>query len=140
MASIHNDIRAALETHISTTADLPTIAYENVVFEPTTGTSFLRVQYLPTVTRPAVRGLNPQLRYQGVFAVTVFTPEGNGPSTADDYVNKVINAFQATTDISFTNAQSQTIKVSIDYAERQQGLIDSPWYYVPINIGWYIYK
>ena len=140
MASIHNDIRAALETHISTTANLPTIAYENVVFEPTTGTSFIRVQYLPTVTRPAVRGLNPQLRYQGVFAVTVFTPEGNGPSTADDYVNKVINAFQATTDISFTNAQSQTIKVSIDYAERQQGLIDSPWYYVPINIGWYIYK
>lgn len=140
MASIHNEIRAALETHISTTADLPTIAYENVVFEPTTGTSFIRVKYLPTVTRPAVRGLNPQLRYQGVFAVTVFTPEGNGPSTADDYVNKVINAFQATTDISFTNAQSQTIKVSIDYAERQQGLIDSPWYYVPINIGWYIYK
>ena len=140
MASIHNNIRAALETHISTTANLPTIAYENVVFEPTTGTSFLRVQYLPTVTRPAVRGLNPQLRYQGVFAVTVFTPEGNGPSNADDYVNKVINAFQATTDISFTNTQSQTIKVSIDYAERQQGLIDSPWYYVPINIGWYIYK
>ena len=140
MASIHNDIRAALETHISTTANLPTIAYENVAFEPTTGTSFIRVQYLPTVTRPAVRGLNPQLRYQGVFAVTVFTPEGNGPSTADDYVNKVINAFQATTDISFTNAQSETIKLSIDYAERRQGLIDSPWYYVPINIGWYIYK
>ena len=140
MASIHNDIRAALETHISTTANLPTIAYENVAFEPTTGTSFIRVQYLPTVTRPAVRGLNPQLRYQGVFAVTVFTPEGNGPSTADDYVNKVINAFQATTDISFTNAQSETIKLSIDYAERQQGLIDSPWYYVPINIAWYIYK
>jgi len=140
MASIHNDIRAALETHISTTANLPTIAYENVVFDPTTSISFIRVQYLPTVTRPAVRGLNPQLRYQGVFAVTVFTPEGNGPSTADDYVNKVINAFQATTDISFTNAQSETIKLSIDYAERQQGLIDSPWYYVPINIGWYIYK
>ena len=140
MASIHNDIRAALETHISTTANLPTIAYENIAFEPTTGTSFIRVQYLPTVTRPSVRGLNPQLRYQGVFAVTVFTPEGNGPSTADDYVNKVIDAFQATTDISFTNAQSETIKLSIDYAERQQGLIDSPWYYVPINIGWYIYK
>jgi len=140
MASIHNDIRAALETHISTTADLPDIAYENVAFEPTTGTSFIRVMYLPTVTRPAVRGLNPQLRYQGVFAVTVFTPEGNGPSTADGYVNKVIDAFQATTDISFTNAESETIKLSIDYAERQQGLIDSPWYYVPINIGWYIYK
>ena len=140
MASIHNDIRAALESHLAATSDLPAIAYENVAFEPTTGTSFLKVQYLPTVTRPAVRGLNPQLRYQGVFSVTVFSPEGQGPATADDYANKVIDAFAATTDISFTNADTETIIVSIDYAERQQGMIDSPWYFVPINIGWYIYK
>jgi hypothetical protein len=140
MASIHNDIRAALESHLSATSGLPSIAYENVAFEPTTGTSFLKVQYLPTVTRPAVRGLNPQLRYQGVFSVTVFAPEGQGPATADDYANKVIDAFAATTDISFTNGDAETIIVSIDYAERQQGMIDSPWYFVPINIGWYIYK
>lgn len=140
MASIHNDIRAALESHLSATSGLPSIAYENVAFEPTTGTSFLKVQYLPTVTRPAVRGLSPQLRYQGVFSVTVFAPEGQGPATADDYANKVIDAFAATTDISFTNGDAETIIVSIDYAERQQGMIDSPWYFVPINIGWYIYK
>jgi hypothetical protein len=140
MASIQNDIRAALESHLSATSGLPSIAYENVAFEPTTGTSFLKVQYLPTVTRPAVRGLNPQLRYQGVFSVTVFAPEGQGPATADDYANKVIDAFAATTDISFTNGDAETIIVSIDYAERQQGMIDSPWYFVPINIGWYIYK
>lgn len=140
MASIQNDIRAALESHLAGTSGLPSIAYENVAFEPTTGTSFLKVQYLPTVTRPAVRGLNPQLRYQGIFAVTVFTPEGKGPAAADDYSNKVIDAFAATTDISFTNGDAETIKVSIDYAERQQGIIDSPWYFVPINIGWYIYN
>ena len=140
MASIQNDIRAALESHLSATSGLPSIAYENVAFEPTTGTSFLKVQYLPTVTRPAVRGLNPQLRYQGVFSVTVFAPEGQGPATADDYANKVIDAFAATTDISFTNGDAEAIIVSIDYAERQQGMIDSPWYFVPINIGWYIYK
>jgi hypothetical protein len=140
MASIQNDIRAALESHLAGTSGLPSIAYENVAFEPTTGTSFLKVQYLPTATRPAVRGLNPQLRYQGIFAVTVFTPEGKGPAAADDYSNKVIDAFAATTDISFTNGDAETIKVSIDYAERQQGIIDSPWYFVPINIGWYIYK
>ena len=140
MASIQNDIRAALESKLSTTSGLPAIAYENVAFEPTTGTSFLKVQYLPTVTRPAVRGLNPQLRYQGVFSVTVFAPEGKGPATADDYANKVIDAFAATTDISFTNGDAETIIVSIDYAERQQGMVDSPWYFVPINIGWYIYN
>ncbi len=140
MASISNDIRAALESHLASTAGIPDIAYENVAFQPTTGTSFFRVQYLPTLTRPAVRGLNPQLRYQGLFNVTVFSPEGKGPKEADDYVNLVVDAFAATTDISFTNSDAETIKVSIDYAERQQGLLDSPWYFVPINIGWYIYK
>ena len=95
MASIHNDIRAALESHLSTTAGLPAIAYENVPFDPTTGTSFLKVMYIPTTRRPAVRGLNPQQRYEGLLSVTVYCPEGNGPSTADDYANLVTEAFEA---------------------------------------------
>ena len=70
----------------------------------------------------------------------VYTPEGNGPATADDLANKVIEAFESTTDISFTNSSDETIIVSIDYAERQQGFVDNPWYYIPIDIGWYIYN
>ena len=140
MASIHKDIRAALESHLNGTANLPSIAYENVAFTPTTGTSFLRSQYVPTSAKPAVRGLNPQLRYQGIYSVIVFAPEGVGPNEADGYIYTIINSFAAATDISFTNGDGDTFKVSIDYAERQQGLIDSPWYYTPINIGWYIYN
>src|SRR6056300_709089 len=133
MASIHNDIRAALETKLSNVSGLPSIAYENVSFSPTTGQSYIQCRYVPTLRRPAVRGLNPQQRYQGVFTVLVYVPEGNGPATADDLANKVIEDFEATTDISFTNSSDETIIVSIDYAERQQGFVDSPWYYVPID-------
>lgn len=140
MASIYNDIRAALESHLSNVSGIPSVAYENVTFEPTTGTSFLQVMFLPVERRPAVRGLNPQQRYQGVFSILAYTPEGKGPKAADDYANILIEAFEATTDISFTNSDTETIKVSIDYAERQQGIIDSPWYYVRVDIGWYIYK
>ena len=140
MASIYNDIRAALETHLSNVSGIPSVAYENVSFEPQTGTSFLKVAFVPTSRRPAVRGLNPQQRYDGVFQVLVYAPEGNGPATADDLANKVIEAFEATTKIEYTNSDLETITVSIDYAERQQGFLDSPWYYVPINIGWYTYN
>jgi len=35
MASIQNDIRAALESHLAATSGLPSISYENVAFEPT---------------------------------------------------------------------------------------------------------
>ena len=140
MASIYNDIRAALETHLSNVSGIPSVAYENVSFEPQTGTSFLQVMFLPTERRPAVRGLNPQQRYQGVFSILVHTPEGKGPKEADDYANTLLEAFEATTDISFTNSNLETINVSLDYAERQQGILDSPWYYVRVDIGWYIYK
>lgn len=140
MASIHKDIRAALESHLNNTANLPAIAYENVAFTPVVGTSFIKSQYVPTSTKPAVRGLNPQLRYQGIYSVTVFAPEGAGPNEAEGYINTIIESFEATTDITFTNGDGDTFKVSIDYSERQQGMIDSPWYFTPINIGWFIYN
>ena len=141
MASIYNDIRAALETRLSNISNIPSIAYENVPFTPVVGTSYVQSKFVPTLRRSAVMGSpNPQQRYQGLYAVTPHTPEKLGPSVADDLSNNIIESFEATTDISFTNSSNETIIVSIDYAERQQGLIDSPWYYVPINIGWYIYK
>jgi hypothetical protein len=137
---IYNNIRAALESHLASTAGLPDIAYENVSFEPTTGSSFLKVAFVPVSRRPAVRGLNPQQRYEGVFRVFCYTPEGIGPATADDLANKVMEAFDATTDISFTPDGGDTVTVSIDYSERDNGFVDTPWYYTVVNIGWYIYN
>lgn len=138
--TIHREIRAALETQLTNTSGLPTIAFENVSFDPTTEVSFITTSFIPTVRRPTVRGLNPIQRYQGLFAVTVFCKEGDGPATADELAEKVIAAFEATTDLQFTNSENETITVSIDYAERRQGLLESPWYYIPISIGWYSYK
>jgi hypothetical protein len=139
MASIYNDIRAALENKLATTSNLPSgIAYENIPFSPTTGTSYLQTFFIPTSRQPSVRGLDPQQRYQGIFSINAYAPEGNGPATADSLANTILEAFEATTHISYTG--DETITLSIDYAERQQGFLDSPWYYVPVNIGWYCYK
>jgi len=137
--NIYNTIRAALETKLSTTLAGTDIAYENVAFSPTTGTLFVKPTFIPTVTQPATRGLNPQLLYQGVFNVMVNAPEGSGPSLADTTCNTITNAFAATTDVSIV-VGADTYIVRIRYAERQQGRIDTPWYSVPINIGWYIYN
>lgn len=138
--TIHREIRAALETHLSNTSGLPPIVFENVSYNPDTNVSFLSTDFIPTLRRPAVRGSNPIQRYQGLFAVTVYSKEGDGPANADEIAEKVIQAFEATTDLQFTNSEDETITVSIDYAERQRGLLETPWYYIPINIGWYTYK
>ena len=139
MADINREIRAALETHLSNISGLPDIAYENVPYEPTTGQSFLRVSYMPTLRRPAVRGLNPQQEYRGILAINAYAPEGSGTGACEDIVEKLLEGFEATTDITYNNG-SEDYTVFIDYAERDIGLTDAPWYLIPVNIGWYIYK
>lgn len=134
MASIYDNIRAALETKLSTVSGVPSIGWENLQFSPTTGQAYVKPRLLPTRREPAVRGLNPQMYYQGVFRVECYVPEGNGPAAGDDLADKVIDAFEAATDVSY----SGTI-VSIRYAEREAAEIDGPFYMIPVNIGWYIY-
>lgn len=135
MASIYDDIRAALEVKLSTVTNVPSIGWENAQFSPTTGQPYLKPRLIPTRREPAVRGTNPQMFYQGIFRVVCYVPEGAGPSAGDDLADKIIDAFEATTDVS----QGSTI-VSIRYAEREMAEIDGPFYMIPVNIGWYIYK
>ena len=135
MASIYDNIRAALEVKLSGISGLPEVAWENLTYSPTTGTSFVKPSLVPTVREPAVRGLNPQIYYQGIFRVDCFVPEGLGPAAADDLADKIIDAFEATTDV--TNGSTN---VSIRYAEREQGMPDGSFFMVPVNIGWYIYN
>ena len=139
MADINSKIRSALETHLSNTPDLPDIAYENVPYSPTTGQSFIRVSYMPTLRRPSVLGINPQQEYRGIFSLNVYSPEGAGPGDCESLVTKLIERFEATTDITYNDGSEDHI-VSIDYAERENALVDAPWFLIPVNIGWYIYK
>jgi hypothetical protein len=138
--SYYDDIRSALEVALASIPDLPPIAWENRNFSPTTGTGYIQVRQLPTARRPAVRGLNPPMRYQGVFQLLVKVPENKGPSQGEDIVETLLGTFLATTDLSFTNTDTETVYVTIDYAEQVGAFNDSPWYTLPVNIGWYSYK
>ena len=94
---------------------------------------------MPVTRRPAVRGRNPQQEYRGILALNVYAPEGAGPAVCEDIVEKLLEGFEATTDITY-NDGSDDYTVCIDYAERDIGLTDAPWYLIPVNIGWYIYN
>ena len=108
------DIRAALESEIASISGVPDDrAWENVRFEPTTGSNWLRMSLFPTMTRAAVAGSNPQLRYQGIFTAK-FSPG----------------------DI-FTSGSTN---VRISYSERQSGRSDGGWYFVPVTVGWFSYR
>jgi len=135
MANIQREIRSILETQLAAVNDVPQIAYENVPYSPTTGTSYIEVNFVPTSRRPAVRGLNPQQRYEGIFIINCYAPEGKGPAAAETIAENVMTAFEATTSLTTNN-----ITVSVDYSEVRQGYLDSPWFVVPVSIGWYAYN
>jgi hypothetical protein len=133
--TIINDIRACLDTHLSGTSGIPTIARQNVPFEPTTGTSYVKADMIPTSRRAAVRGLNPQQRYDGLYSLLICTPEGLGPGAGYDIADLLLARFNTATDISFNG-----LTISVDYSEVRTSFLDSPYYCTPVTIAWYVYN
>ena len=132
--TIINDIRACLDSHLTGTSGVPTIARQNVPFEPTSGTSFVKADLIPTSRRAAVRGLNPQKRYDGLYSLLICTPEGLGSGAGYDIADLLLARFDAATDITYNG-----FIVSIDYSEVRTSYLDSPFYCTPVTVGWYIY-
>jgi len=135
MASIYDDIRRVLETTLSGVVGIPSIAWENISFSPSTTSPYVKPRFAPTVREPAVRGLNPQMYYQGVFVIEVCVPEGVGPGVGDDLADSIITAFDAPNDLTVNG-----VSVTIRYAERELGTIEGAYYCIPVNIGWHIYN
>jgi len=139
--SIINDIRACLDTHLAGTASIPTVAHQNVPYEPDTGSEYVKATLVPTSRRPAVRGSNPQQRYEGVYLLLVCTPEANGSGAGYTIADKLLDRFDATNDISYTNPTTlETIILTINYSEVGTSFLDSPFYCTPVTVSWYIFK
>lgn len=148
--SIYNDIRAVLEDYLADTSPtLPVIAPQNVLFEPTPGTSYLKTTLVPTLRRPAVRGLNPQLRYDGLFSILICTPQGFGSGAGYDLADQILDRFAPVTDIAYTShpghgvghtGPTSSLIVSIEYSEVGTSYLDPPYYCTPVTVAWYTYK
>jgi hypothetical protein len=130
----YKDIRVALESTLNSISGLPDINWENINFTPQTGQSWIRARVLPQTRQPAQRGPSPQMRYTGIYELLVYTPANQSPQEAENICEVLINNFEATSDIV-----TDDVRVSIRSAEREVGITDSPWYYVPVVINWYAY-
>lgn len=159
--TIMNDIRACLDNYLAATPGLPTLVFPNTPFSPSTGQSFIKVTFTPTLRRPAVRGLNPQQRYEGLYSLLICTPEALGSGAGMTLADKILSRLDATTDVVWDNPtdslllesgdallleggdnillEKRTI-VSIDYSELGGSYIDSPFYCTPLTVAWYCYS
>lgn len=131
---MYEKIRAALETELYGVSGLPDIAPENVSYTPKTDKAFIKPHFVPVSRRPAVRGTDPQQRYDGLYRIYCHTPEGSGTFQSNQIVETLLTHFDATTDIEY-----EDIYVSIDYADRNEGRVVGGWYQVVVDISWYSY-
>jgi hypothetical protein len=160
MAVIYKKIRIALENKLNSISGIPPIAWENVDYVRTSGTSFIEPMMMPTLREPAHRGLNPQMYYRGVFRINIYTPRSQGASAGETIAETIISNFEATTDIITEENDSLLTQdddllllqsgdeivlngltvVSIEYADQEQGIPDGSFYVIPLNVGYYIYN
>jgi hypothetical protein len=138
--SVTNAIRVALENHLLTTSPtpapaLPAIAWPNVPFIPTTGTPYIRADFVPTLRRPSVAGPNPEQRISGLYMLTVFTPENTGAAAGMAIADKLLTRFNGSSVIT-----ASSVNVRIEYSEARLPLHMPPFYAIPVEIGWYAYS
>lgn len=139
--TIINEIRATLDYRLLSGTGLPVVSAENVKYNPTTGVAFLKTTLTPTLRRPAVRGLNPQQRYDGIYTILICTPEGSGSGPAYDIADRLLGLFDATTDIEHPNYLiTSDVIVHVDFSELDNSFLDSPFFCTPVNVFWYTYN
>lgn len=134
MASIYTEIRKVFEQNLNGISGVPAIAWENVSFDPNTREAYVQPRLVPSVREPAVRGLSPQIYYQGYYLFDVYTPEGVGPNQADEIADLIIDEFEGSTDIT-----DGTLIIPLRYAERDLGIKEGAFYKVSVRVGWYLY-
>jgi len=138
MASNLSEIRAALEESVANISGIPAAAqraWDNVRFEPTVGTTWVKMTLIPLNDRPATRGDTPQYRTDGFFQISIFTPEGQGAGEAEALAETISDSYTVS-DVLTKNSTS----VRFEFAEIGQGMTESPWYMVPVTIRWYSYR
>ena len=131
MADFRN-IRRALEKQLNNIIDLPPIAWENTSFISSDKDSFIRARIQVSQQLPVNVGINSLIENIGVFLVDVFYRRDTATSQIDVTVDNILTAFSYGT---FLTESVDT--VIIRSSERQGGITDEPWYFVPITINWY---
>ena len=158
--TILNDIRACLDSHLVATTGIPSVYQDNVDFEPETGVPFLRSSFVPTLRRPATRGLNPVQRYDGIYSILICTPQGQGSGAGLDLADLLLSRFDSTTDLVYYNPTDTILLengdtllqennsslllgsptfVSIEYSEVGLSYLSKPYYCTPVSVAWYLY-
>lgn len=130
--NVWNKILRGFEVQLATIASSTPIASPNVDYTPVVGTSFIRSTLLPAQTLQASIGIDGTNRYQGVYQVDVFSPQGTGPAAGIALVDEIIELFPRGLSLSTDDITVRVATSSVLPAREEPD-----WYQIPVSIDWF---
>lgn len=125
MSTFFNDMQAALDNQLNTMDETP-VAWPNVPYEPSAGTTYVRPTFLPATTVQASLGASGKDETNAVYQVDVVYPRGAGRTTLPD---TIADHFKRGTVLTYNGTSLRVRSVSIGPA-----ILDGAWVFVPVSI------
>ena len=128
-----SNIREALDSKLSSLSNLPSVAWENIKFDPAEGVTYLRPTVIPTIS--SMSTLARQQNNEGLYMIDIFVDKGNGSKTLLELVDDIYDHFVST--ISLT---ANGTKVYIQAIERTPTRIEGAWATCSVSINFFSYS
>ena len=129
---LFTDIQAALDTRLSTVVGLPEVAWDNTLFKPFKGTTFIR----PVVLSAASTMETIDVRLQsnpGVYQIDVFVDTEKGTASFNTLVDTIFDHFKATNTLT-----EGTTEVWLQAISRSPAIRDESWFKGTILINYLV--
>ena len=134
MSTAFAAIGIALDSRLNTLASSPPVAWENTLYTPVSGTTYLRPTNLIGATAQASLGDTGLDKYQGIYQIDVFAPLGDGPGAANAQADLVADHFSRGTDLT-----SGAVVVRLGDVSRVTGTKDGDRYLIAVSINYMAY-
>jgi hypothetical protein len=105
------------------------VAYPNDNYNPSEGTSYIKVDLLPSETVPEAIGIGSKTRHSGIYQLMVIVPKYNSLGGVKVVVDKLKKFFKMSTTVTFNQVFIRITKFQVNsYRE------DEVWFYQPVSI------
>lgn len=112
------------------TNSLP-VAYPNVAYTPQIGTTFLKVDILPSRTSQASIGTDSRARHIGIYQIMVIAPKEKSFVETKPIVDGLKEYFKMNTAIVYNG-----ISLRVTQFQEDRYMDDDVWFYQPLSISY----
>jgi len=129
---LFTDIQAALDKRLATTSGLPSVAWENILFKPVKGTTFIRPVVLSATS--TMETLEAKLQSNpGIYQIDIFVDTEKGPAAYNTLVDTIFDHFKETNTLI-----EDTTEVWLQAISRSPAIRDESWFKGTILINYLV--